>query len=87
MKFLKYTTIRISLDYDIIHNFTIEEIISLKNALTEIRKMRKHKEFIDFWIDFRNKDFQCVWQNPNIENEFIVSLNSMIINSKLKSKG
>jgi len=84
MRFLKYSTIRTTLDWDIIHDLTTEQIISLRNALSEIRKMRKHREFINFWIEFDNKDFQHIWNNPTIENEFISSLNSVIIKRKTK---
>lgn len=82
MRFLKYTMVRTTLDWDIIHSLETKQLIKLRNSLSEIRKMRKHREFIDFWINFENKDFQHIWHNPNIENGFISSLNIMIIKRK-----
>ena len=80
MKFLKYTTVRTTLDYNIIHNLKTEQIVGLRNQLSDIRKLRKLD--LEDSIKFQWKDFQHIWVNPTIENEFIASLNTMIIKRK-----
>jgi len=82
MKFLKYSTIRVSLDYDIIHNLKLEQIVGLRNQLKDLNKLRKLD--LEMSVKFQWKDFQFIWVNPTIELEFISQLNTMIINRKTR---
>lgn len=82
MKFLRYSTIRISLDYDTIHGLETSEMIELRNKLNDIRSLRKLD--LDASIMF-NGDFDAVWKN-NLESELISSLDPMIIKRRLKER-
>ncbi len=82
MKFLKYTPVRVSLNYDVIHNLKTEQVIGLRNQLSDIRKLRKLD--LEASIKFQWNDFQFIWTNPTVENEYIEQLNCIIINRRTK---
>lgn len=84
MKFISYKGGRIGLNYEHIHQLTTPQIVSLRNQLLDIRKLRKLD--LEMSVTFAISDFRTVWINPPIENDFIESLNSMIIKRKTEDK-
>jgi len=82
MKFLLYKGGRIELNYEILHDLSIQKLVDLRNQLSDIGKLRKLD--LEASIKFMFSDFQTIWINPPIERGFIESLNSMIIKRKTK---
>ena len=82
MKFLKYSTIRIGLDYDLIHSLTTEEILDIRNRLRDMRELRKLT--LDATITF-NGEYSTVRMNC-LESELIESLDSIIIKRRLEER-
>lgn len=82
MKFLQYKGGRIELDYDVIHSLTTDQIIELRNKLSDLRKLRELD--LDVWLEFKESDFQNIWMNQGLENDIINGLNSMIIKRRTK---
>ena len=85
MKFLICKGGRIALDYNTIHTLTTDQIIDLRNKLSDLRKLRALD--LDVWLEFKESDFQNVWMNEGIESDFMASLNSMILKRKDKNNG
>lgn len=84
MKFLLYKGGRIGLNYGHIHQLTTPQIVSLRNQLKDIRKLRELD--LEMSIEWAISDFRTVWINPPIESELIEALNSMILNRRTKDK-
>ena len=82
MKFLQYKGGRIGLDYGVICSLTTDQIIELRNKLSDLRKLRALD--LDVWLEFKESDFQTVWMNQGLDNDIIDSLNSMIIKRRTK---
>ena len=83
MKFLQFKATRIILNYNLLHSMHTEEIIELRDKISEIRKLRK-LSLPPVKIVFEDH-FGTVWMNDGLEHDLISSLNQMILKRKSKA--
>ena len=84
MKFLVYGSY-LYLDYDRVHDMTTEELIELRDYLSDMRKMRNLK-LPSKQLKFDSRCFQAVWMNAGLDSELIGNLNQMIISRRLEDR-
>jgi len=79
MSFLKYGSTRLDVDTDRIHDMALDEIVTLRNQINDMRKLRKLD--LPISIQWENKDFRHIWIN-RLEIRIIESLNIVILAKK-----
>ena len=87
-RFLKWHYSRTKMDYDSLHEMTIEELVSLRNSISTFNKMIKNlKENLSGIVEvtITHPDFQTLWLNQHMIPEVLDSINGMIARRNMKT--
>lgn len=81
MRFLKYHYSRNKLNYEELHEMSIEELVRLRNAIKAFQKMNNiWTEYLSEYVEFKttHPDFHALRMNPQMMPEVLDSINGMI---------